>query len=259
MGFLKPKTPVVPTAGDNIASAIEATLKNQEALREMDRSNMSWDADTIKQLAPGWSDFLLQFEQDYGTKLRDAESKATQETRAGDIANVTALAPSFQEAVAAAADPQAEAIRNLLAGQVQSELAAGQSMSPALQREVEQGIRKAQGARGIVRGSAPVSAEAFARGSRGLQLQQQRQQAATDFLKTTAQTRPDAFTFLTGRSNVAQATPGVAPSVGTDVFGNAMGQAAQANNLQSQLAFNTGSIGAQNKSSLLSGVLGMFS
>jgi hypothetical protein len=131
-------------------------------------------------------------------------------------------------------------MRRVLAEQILGDLSAGAGMTPELVREVQQGVRQGQSARGMMRGMAPIAEEAFARGSRGLQLKQMRQQAAQDFMKTTAATRPDAFQFITGRGAGPIASPSLAPQTGTNLFNAAMGQAAAANNLQSQLKFNAG-------------------
>jgi len=242
----KPKAPKVPTAGENYASAIEAYLENQGSLREAEFFDQLSNLEMLSTFAPAAAELQLAFESQFGTPLRAAESEATRQTRLGDIANIQELGPAFQQALSASSDPQAEAIRQELGRQVMGELSAGQGMSPELQREVEQGVRRAQGARGIVRGSSPVAAEAFARGSRGLQLQQQRQQAADNFLRQTAATRPDAFSFITGRQGVQQANPALAPQTGGQGMGvgQLFGATTDASNLQSQLSYNAAQAGA---------------
>jgi hypothetical protein len=242
---MRAKAPNVPTAGENIASAIAATLDNQQALRDMDRSNQLFDIETLESVGPQYTQLLLDFEDMYGSAIRNSQANATGEERANELANITALSPAFQEAVAAGADPESERMRNVLAQQIFGDLSAGAGMTPELTREVQQGVRQGQSARGMTRGTAPIAEEAFARGSRGLQLKQMRQQAAQDFMKTTAATRPDAFQFITGRGAGPIASPGVAPQTGTNVFDSAMGQSAAANNLQSQLSFNSRGGGAK--------------
>ena len=221
------KAPAVPTAGENISSAIDATLKNQDALREMDRSNQLFDIATLESVGPQYTQLLLDFEDMYGSELRNSEAYATGEERANELANIQSLAPMFQDAVSSAADPQSERMRNMLAEQILGDLSAGGGMTPELTREVQQGVRQGQTARGMTRGTAPIAEEAFARGSRGLQLKQMRQKAAQDFMQTTAATRPDAFQFITGRGAGPVASPSLAPQTGTNVFNSAMGMAQQ--------------------------------
>ena len=174
-------TPQVPSAGENYADTIKAMLENQGALRELNMTNQLGDINSTATLAPAYANMLMNFDNAYGPQLRASQSEATRQTRAGDILNVADLGPAFQQAVSASSDPQSEMMRNLLGQQVFGELQQGMQMDPEMLREVQQGVRQAQGARGIVRGAAPVSAEAFTAGSRGLQLRGQRQQAASNF------------------------------------------------------------------------------
>lgn len=222
---MRAKAPHVPTAGENVSSAISATLENQQALRDMDRSNQLFDIATLEEVAPQFTQLLLDFEDMYGSDVRASQANATAEERGNELANIMALAPSFQDAVSAAADPESERMRNLLAQQIFGDLSAGAGMTPELTREVQQGVRQGQTARGMTRGTAPIAEEAFARGSRGLQLKQMRQKAAQDFMQTTAATRPDAFQFITGRGAGPIASPSLAPQTGTNVFNQAMGMA----------------------------------
>lgn len=258
MGFLKPKTPQVPTAGENLADSYRAYLEYAPQLREADLQDQLAAVDLLSKVAPEFANLSMQFETDFGPQMRAQAGQAAYETRANDIGNVAALGPLFQSAVAASADPQAEAIRNELGRQIMGELSAGQGLSPELAREVEQGIRRGQSARGITRGTAPVAAEAFARGSRGLQLQQQRQQAADNFLRQTAATRPDAFSFITGRGGVQQANPALAPQAPqSQALSQIYGDTTAINNLQSQLNWNAAQAGqGGGLSGALSGALG---
>ena len=79
-------------------------------------------------------------------------------------------------------DPQSYATMQALGQQVGGNLALGSTLDPSTQREVEQATRAAQGARGNVYGTPQMVAEAMTRGQAGLQLQQQRQQAAQSYL-----------------------------------------------------------------------------
>jgi hypothetical protein len=81
-------------------------------------------------------------------------------------------------------DPELNKTRSALGQSVQSELAAGSSLTPAEQQQTEQYVRKAQAARGNIYGGASQDAEAYALGDRGQQLLQQRQQAAGNFISS---------------------------------------------------------------------------
>ena len=251
----RPKAPRVPTAGENFSSALTATLENQQAIRDMERADQLFDIETMRSVSPQWTQLLLDFERDYGPQVRNAESAAVAQTRGNDLANILSLSPQFNQAVSAA-DPQSAAIRDMLSQQVLADLSAGAGMTPELSREVEQGVRRGQSARGMTRGTAPVAQEAFARGSRGLALKQQRQAAADNFLRTTAATRPDAFQFNTGRGGVTNAAPSMAPQTGMNVFQSALGQTQESNMLQSQLSHNAAQSDMNRKYGLLGSMFG---
>jgi len=76
------------------------------------------------------------------------------------------------------ADPTFRAVRDKLGYRAASDLDAGYSLGDDLNREIEQGIRKAQTARGNWLGPAPAAAEAWAKGSMAVDLNNQRQNNA---------------------------------------------------------------------------------
>lgn len=82
------------------------------------------------------------------------------------------------------ADPTFRAVRDKLGASVASDLDAGYSLGDRLTREVEQGIRGSQSARGNWLGPAPTAAEVFAKGSTAIDLNNQRQANARGFLST---------------------------------------------------------------------------
>ena len=84
------------------------------------------------------------------------------------------------------ADPYFNAVRNQLGSRVSSDLDAGYNLGADLEREVEQGIRKGQTARGNWLGPAPTAAEAFAKASASIDLNNQRQSNARGYLQSRA-------------------------------------------------------------------------
>jgi hypothetical protein len=107
----------------------------------------------------------------YDALLSDPETEAIRQAMAAkglDFANASTFGPSDETA----------ALRKTVYDQMQQELMAGTGLDPELQRSIEQGIRSSQISRGLTKGSAPVSAEAYALGDTGLQMRQQRQQNA---------------------------------------------------------------------------------
>ena len=81
-------------------------------------------------------------------------------------------------------DPSGAAARQALGEQVSSNLALGSQLDTQTAREVEQGTRAGQAARGNVYGTPQMVQEAMTRGQAGLALQNQRQQAALSYLQS---------------------------------------------------------------------------
>ena len=81
-------------------------------------------------------------------------------------------------------DPSGAAARQALGDQISSNLALGSQLDPQTAREVEQGTRAGQAARGNVYGTPQMVQEAMTRGQAGLALQNQRQQAALSYLQS---------------------------------------------------------------------------
>lgn len=82
------------------------------------------------------------------------------------------------------ADPEFLKVRNALGAQVEKGLQDGYSLGSDLAGEIEQDARAAQSARGNWYGPAPTADEAFQKASARLNLYNQRQQAATNFLQS---------------------------------------------------------------------------
>lgn len=82
------------------------------------------------------------------------------------------------------ADPEFLKVRQKLGQQVADGLDSGYGLGDALSREVEQNIRKGQTARGNWLGPAPTAQEAMGKASFGLDLYNQRQAQANQFLNS---------------------------------------------------------------------------
>jgi hypothetical protein len=249
-------SPDVPSAGENYKDALEAQLRFQGSRRELDFLDQLGNIDMLRRLAPALANVQLGFEEQFGPQIRAAESEAIKQARLGDIQNVTDIAPLFNQAVEAS-DPRQAAIRKLLGEQVHGELQAGAGLDDGLRREIQQGVRAGQGARGISFGNAPVSEEAFAQGRAGLDLRRSRQQAAENFLRTSAATQPSALNFMTNRSGGSLVNAPGLPNAGTQGrIDQTFGAATQANNLQSQLDYNSAQQGGFNVGGAVGGGLG---
>ncbi|WP_428412005.1 hypothetical protein [Pararhizobium sp.] len=238
------EAPEVPTAGENFRDAIEAFIENQEDLRRIEFLDRVNELEQTRRLGPAFANLALNFEREFGGPVRALESEAVRQTRAGDIFNVGSLSPALRQAQAIA-DPGSEVIRRNLESDITSQLAAGASLDPELEREFQQDVRRGQSARGNLFGPAAVASEAAFLASQREQFRQSRQQAAANFLQLQAATQLDPFTFITGRSGVRQAQPAVPPPQNVGTFLPALlNNAQQSNLLQAQTQFNAQALGA---------------
>ena len=126
------------------------------------------------------------------------------------------------------ANPQFMPLYNELGGQLMGNLQLGMEMGPELTREVEQGIRAAQTARGNWLGGAPTAQEAFGRGSAALGLYNQRLGQAQNFLNSKQPTDMWSQLQLASQSDlynpmalmaVGTAAQQVNPQIAPNVFG----------------------------------------
>lgn len=115
----------------------------------------------------------------------------TQKLSDSVYSNEATLAPQYANlymGILDQTDPEFRAVRDKLGAQVSGDLDKGYNLGDDLSREIEQDVRKGQDARGNWYGEAPVSAEALMKASQRIQLYQQRQQAASNFLSGTSAT-----------------------------------------------------------------------
>ena len=212
MGKIKSSPPPPqPSAGENYESFIKGYAATAPERRQAEFGDLSTQLELAqrytpsvmaleKELAPAYNQQQIDLERQIGPERFALQ----EEQRAAEAAMIGRLAPQLQEAVS---DPTTEAIRAELGKQVQGELELGATLDPSLRREVSQGVRAGQSARGMTRGEGAVNTEALYRGLRAEQLKRNRQQAATQFLTTQAATRFDPFMAVTGRQSVQQALP----------------------------------------------------
>jgi hypothetical protein len=143
----------------------------------------------------------------YGIPITKEIQQITNVQAKGDLRRIEALKDRLSQATEA---PYSADIRRLLAQQIETELGAGAGLDPALLREVQQGVREGQTARGITFGSSPVAEEALFVGSMAEQLRRNRQNAAMEFLRTNRATTVDplsAYASLTSRTPLQYTQP----------------------------------------------------
>jgi len=156
-----------------------------------------------------------------GIDRLSAESATAQRTN--DVNDIESLGPRATAAVRNA-DPIAARLEDLLAQQAESELGAGASLDPALERQITQSTRSAQAARGMGMGAPSVSAEALVAGRTAEALRRTRQAFAASTLAARQRNATDPFLAILGRpSGGASQTAGIAAggqgfSAGTPSF-----------------------------------------
>lgn len=225
---------------------LDAYNKSQGMRQSAELADVSTQQKIAEAQAPG----ILSLLQKYTPQYQDVES-AAQARQAQS--NLDLLRQYGDQLKTAASDPQTEAIRQLLGSQIQEELGYGANLDPALAREIEQGVRAGQSARGMTRGAAPVSAEALMKGTQAQALRQQRQQAATQFLNTQATTQFNPWMALTGKQATLQSfLPQNYVGVGQMAPGMTQQQAQM--NFQKQMMADSGSSGG-GASGALSGMI----
>lgn len=240
------RAPDTPTSGENYASWIQAYNQYAPERQQTELGDLATQMEIARRAAPELMALEQQYAPQYNQMQYDIEAQMApqyyalqQAQRERQVADIAALSPSLRTAMS---DPQTEAIRQQLGNAVQEQLSYGANLDPSLAREVEQGVRAGQSARGMIRGNAPVSQEALMKGIQAEQLRQNRQNAASQFLQTQAATQFDPWTALTGINPTRQATGYQAPSgqfAGfSDTFNNMMDMTNQNSQLQSQLSYN---------------------
>lgn len=158
--------------------------------------------------APAQRGLLDIFQNDIMPRYNDI----TSQSREAEIADVAKLGPSALAAFRAA-NPEQAALMSRLNSDAMSELDAGASLDPAMAREVAQGVRGAQSARGMGMGLNDMVQEAMARGSAGNALRQQRRANAAGMVQLNQATGMDPYMSILGRPS--QALQGANSAVGT--------------------------------------------
>lgn len=239
-----PSPPKQPDAGENYESWIKSYSQYAGQRRKAELGDVETQLQIANKLAPA----MLELQREYTPEMVRLERQLSpmiydlqQSQRQREIQDVAELAPLLRQAVE---DPQSYAIRQALGQQIEGELSRGASLDPGLAREIEQGIRAGQTARGMSRGTGAVSAEALMKGTQAEQLRRNRQNQAMAFLQNQATTQIDPWTAITGRQGVRQALSYGSPAMPQGYQGvgqmapMAMQQNAQAAQMNNMLGYN---------------------
>ena len=192
-------------------------------------------------------ELLRLYKEQIAPTMGEVEAAARSRSRAGDIADISALGPQARAAIKAASPEQA-ALADTLTAQAQSGLAAGSRLTPEQQRMVEQQTRSGLAARGLAQGPSGALQEAVRSQMAGAGLQQQRQQQAMGALGASQGVYGDVFQQVLGRPSQAfagsQSFLGQAQGFNPGQLFNPESQYAaniMSGNQQSQLAARTAS------------------
>lgn len=192
-------------------------------------------------------ELLKLYKEQIAPTMGEVEATARSRSRAGDIADISALGPQARAAIKAASPEQA-ALADTLTAQAQSGLAAGSRLTPEQQRMVEQQTRSGLAARGLAQGPSGALQEAVRSQMAGAGLQQQRQQQAMGALQASQGVYGDVFQQVLGRPSQAfgasQGFVGQASGFNPGQLFNPESQYAaniMSGNQQSQLAARTAS------------------
>jgi hypothetical protein len=153
----------------------------------------------LKEATP---ELLALYKEQIAPTMGEVEAAARSRSRAGDIADISALGPQARAAIKAASPEQA-ALADTLTAQAQSGLAAGSRLTPEQQRMVEQQTRSGLAARGLAQGPSGALQEAVRSQMAGAGLQQQRQQQAMGALQASQGVYGDVFQQVLGRPSQA--------------------------------------------------------
>ena len=194
-------------------------------------------------------------------QLSQVASEGATNQRTADIADVNRLGSLATEALRKA-NPAEFALLDQLNSQAQSDLAAGSTLTPDMQREIEQYVRQGQSARGMVSGPSSLYQEAMSLGSAGQALKDSRRRFAAGMIPINQSVLGDQFMQILGRpSTTMSSTAGVigqgdamASSIGPQLFQPESQLAADIanNNYQGTLAARTAT--AANQGSILGGM-----
>lgn len=171
-----------------------------------------------KEFAPQNMDWMMEMKDRYNGKLMNQDAQAQNMGRDLELAAIEKYGPLLKQAMENV-NPQETAIRNALGDRTQTELGYGSRLDPQGARNMQQGVRAAQSARGMTQGAAPVSEESRMTYQQGENLKNQREQKAFSYLSL-PQFNPMGALGL-GKEAYSQANPvsmGVAGS-GTEGMG----------------------------------------
>jgi hypothetical protein len=207
----------------------------------------------------GSAGLLDLYEKEIAPALSRVESQDRDSRISGELGALTKYAPGVARTLREASGNAG--LLDTLNRQAQEGLDAGAGLDPSMAHEVEQAVRTAQAARGFGFGAPDAIAEAFARGSRGNQLRNERRAFAGNVVQANQMTGGDPFMAILGRPSQ---TIGMIPGVAGQGQGIAGGPMFSPESAYAQDIFNTNYnasaaskiAGANNSTALMSAGIG---
>ena len=205
---------------------------------------------------------LSTYEGDVDPALRRMAAAQQMSKVSGDVSAMEEFGPAMREAIRAQ-DPDRAALMDAMMGQAQEGMELGAQLSPYEQRQVSQGTRSGQAARGMGYGPRDVAYENIAQLETGRAEKQRRFAQGAQAAGLSQALYGDPFMQVLGRSS------GMSPMAAAGIGGQAAGMApgrlfnpesqtafgVYNQNAQRLLAANTAS--AANRSAMTTGAMGM--
>ena len=232
----KVKAPILPQPIDAYSQSIAGLTGISDQFQRLSAADIRNQLELNRLYGPDAYNQQIDFTNRFGGQLAQAESNVITERLRANAANIASMGTSLQDAMALA-DPATERIRAELAGQRFSDLQAGGGLTDLERRGVQQGVRQAQGARGITQGMAPVAEEALF-GAREMKSNRSRvQNAAEQFLHTQKSTQfnPADIILGTGRMAPTFISPNVKSNAAAPYVSNLQEQQFQRNTDQASM------------------------
>jgi len=166
----------------------------------LDEAQQSFDVNRI--IAPQQFDLISSMLSKYAGTEGDISSRLNSQSRAADVADVANLGPSAVAAIKAS-NPQQQQLLDALNQQAAQGLSLGASLDPSLRREIQQGVRSGQTARGMGYGPSDLYEEALTTGRAGEALQNQRRAFASSVAGINQASNVDPSLAVLGRPSQA--------------------------------------------------------
>ena len=184
---------------DTLRSQIDLAPEKYAAEAQFAPKYQALTIDMLKQATP---ELLKLYKEQIAPTMGEVEAISRSRSRAGDIADISALGPQARAAIKAASPEQA-ALADKLTAQAQSGLNAGSRLTPEQQRQVEQQTRGSFAARGLAGSPTAGLQEAVRSQMSGAGMQQQRSQQAMGALGASQGVYGDVFQQVLGRPSQA--------------------------------------------------------